>query len=278
MRGKVVGALVAAYVLAGSWVGAAPGRAQANPRPHNVGVVTETLVDRSRPTAANGDCAKLQSRTLPTTIFYPATGSAASTPVTAQPNAAPDASNAPYPLVVFAHGFGARAGSYQKLLEHLASQGFVVAAPTFPLSSGDSPCGAIAVDSVNQPEDLSFVIDAVLKQSKAKTGPLAGLVDRDAIGAAGHSNGAITMWGLVANTAVRDPRVDAAVVMAGTLQKYPKGRYDFTDAPPLLLVHGSNDALVPYDLGVAAFNEARGPKGLLTITGGDHGSSSGSNA
>ena len=276
MRGKLVGALViAAACLV---LGAPPVGAQAIGSPHNVGVVVETFVDRSRPTAANGDCPKLASRTLPTTIVYPAAGTPTSMPVTAQPSAAPDTSGAPYPLIVFAHGFGARAGTYQKLLEHLASQGFVVAAPTFPLSSGDSPCGAIAVDSVNQPEDLSFVIDSVLKQSAAKTGPLVGLVDREKIGAAGHSNGAITMWGLVANTAVRDPRVDAAIVMAGTLQKYPKGRYDFEDTPPLLLVHGSNDALVPYDLGVAAFNEARGPKGLLTITGGDHNSPSGPNA
>jgi dienelactone hydrolase len=247
--------------------------AQTTGAPNAVGVVTETYVDHTRPTAANGDCAKIASRTLPTTILYPAAGPTGST--AAQANAVPDTSGAPYPLIVFSHGFGATARTYEPLLEHLASRGYVVAAPTFPLTSTDSPCGPIAGDFVNQPEDQSFVVDSVLKQSAGKSGPLTGLVDRDKIGAAGHSNGAVTTWGLVGNTAVRDRRIDAAVIMAGTLEKFPKGRFDLAHAPPVLLVHGTDDSLIPYDLGVAAFNEARGPKGLLTIAGGSHGSAAG---
>lgn len=222
-----------------------------------VGTLEETFVDRSRPTAANGDCAKLPSRTLPTTILYPEGGSG------------------PYPLIVFAHGFSANPAAYTELLQHLAASGYVVAAPTFPLTSGESPCGAVAGDAVNQPEDLSFVIDEVLAMAKADTGPLAGLVDKTAIGAAGHSNGGVTMYGLAANTAVRDERVDAVAVLAGTAAKYPRGKYDFADAPPMLIAHGTDDTLVPYDAAIAGFNRARGPKGLLTVTGGDHMSSAG---
>jgi len=264
-------ALIAAALVAA----AAPVGAQ-TAGSHSVGVVSETFVDKGRPTAANGDCAKIPSRALPTTIYYPAAGTGGST--TAQENAAPDSSGGPYPLIVFSHGFGATARTYTPLLGYLASRGYVVAAPTFPLSSGDSPCGAIAGDFANQPEDQSFVIDSVLKQAAGKSGPLAGLVDRNEIGAAGHSNGAVTTYGLVANSEVRDPRIDAAVVMAGTLQRYPKGRFDFAHAPPMLLVHGTNDTLIPYDLGVAAYNQIRGPKGLLTITNGGHGSASGPDA
>ncbi len=170
------------------------------------------------------------------------------------------------------HGFGGDPELYAGLLRHWAANGFVVAAPRFPLSSGASPCGSVAGDSVNQPEDISFVISSVLKEAARGTGPLAGLVDPHKVGAAGHSNGGITMYGLVANTALRDPRVKAAAVLAGTPQRYPKGRYDFAEAPPILLVHGDADELVPYELGVGAFNRARGPKGLLTIAGGAHGS------
>jgi dienelactone hydrolase len=265
--------MVAALALAGSWATAAGAQTAGLPQ-HNVGVVGATFVDKSRPTAANGQCPKMPYRALPTTIYYPAVGQPNSTPLTAQPNAVPDTSNGPYPLIVFAHGFGATADTYQNLLAYLASRGYVVAAPTFPLSSATSPCGAIAGDFVNQPEDESFVIDEVLLRSRPK-GLLAGLVDRKRIGAAGHSNGAVTTWGLVGNTAVRDPRIDAAVIMAGTLEKFPKGRFDLAKAPAVLLVHGSDDSLIPYDLGVASFNEARGPKGLLTIRGGNHGSASG---
>lgn len=238
-----------------------------------VGVVTQAFVDKSRPTAANGDCKKIPSRTLPTTIFYPATGDASSD--TPQPDAAPDSQGGPYPLVAFAHGFGGNPQFYAPLLEHWAANGFVVAAVQFPLSSSASPCGAVAGDSVNQPEDVSFVISSVLKEAVRSRGTLAGLVDRHEVGAAGHSNGGITTYGLIANTKLRDPRVKAAAVLAGTLQRYPDGRYDFTKAPPVLLVHGTEDIEVPYELGVDAFNRARGPKGLLTIDGGDHGSAAG---
>src|SRR5262249_24707938 len=45
-------------------------------------------------------------------------------------------SGAPYPLVVFAHGFGASPESYTSLLAGIASGGYVVAAPLYPILSG----------------------------------------------------------------------------------------------------------------------------------------------
>jgi fermentation-respiration switch protein FrsA (DUF1100 family) len=222
-----------------------------------VSVTTLQLVDSSRPTAANGACPELPTRTLPTTVYSPAAGTA----------------DGPYPLIAFAHGYGATAETYADLLEHWASAGYVVAAPTFPLSSGRSPCGAIAGDVVNQPEDMSFVITSVLKEADQSSGPLAGLVDGEHIGAAGHSNGGITTYGLVGNTKLRDDRISAAAILAGTAQNYPKGKYDLAHLPPVLFVHGTDDALVPYAAAIKGFNAARGPKGLLSITAGDHGSS-----
>jgi dienelactone hydrolase len=174
---------------------------------------------------------------------------------------------------VFAHGFSATPESYAGLLAHWASAGYVVAAPTFPLSSGTSPCGAVAGDVVNQPQDMSYVITSVLRAAKGADGPLAGLVDADHIGAAGHSNGGITTYGLVGNTKLRDDRITAAAILAGTAQKYPKGKYDLAHLPPVLFAHGTDDDLVPYSAAINGFNAARGPKGLLSITGGDHGSS-----
>lgn len=235
---------------------------------HAVGVITETFVDTSRRTAANGSCAEIPTRTLPTTIFYPVVGDASS--AATQSGAAPDTAGGPYPLIVFAHGFSASPQYYEPLLTQWASAGYVVAAPTFPLSSSSSACGPVAGDSVNQPADVSFVITSVLREAGRDGNPLTGLVDKHKIGAAGHSNGGITMYGLVANTELRDKRVSAVAVLAGTPQRYPKGKYDFTKVPPILIVHGTDDTLVPYDAAVGAFNKVRGPKALLTITGGDH--------
>ncbi len=171
----------------------------------------------------------------------------------------------PYPLVVFAHGLGASPQGYQQLLSDWAAAGYVVAAPLFPLSSGDTPGGPDGGDIGNQPADMSFVIDQVLKASAASSGPLSGLVDANEIGAAGHSNGAITTLGLIGNSCCRDTRIKAAVVMAGTTEGLGRGRYQLADAPPLLIVQDLHDGLVPYPDAVAVYNQARGPKALLAL-------------
>jgi fermentation-respiration switch protein FrsA (DUF1100 family) len=237
-------------------------------KPHAVGVLTETFVDTGHQTNANGKCAASPSRTLLTTIWYPSTGTAGSS--TPRPGASPARSDGPYPLIVFAHGFAATPQLYQDLLTQWAAAGFVVAAPLFPLSSAKSRCGPVAGDSINQPFDMSYVITSVLKLSAATTGPLAGLVNAKEVGAAGHSDGALTTIGLVANTCCHDGRIKAAAILAGTAEGYPNGRYDFSLPPPLFIAHGSNDSIVPYEGGVDIFNRAHGPKALLTITGGNH--------
>ena len=173
---------------------------------------------------------------------------------------------APYPLIVFAHGLGGSPQGYSKLLTAWAAAGYVVAAPLFPLSSSETPGGADAGDIGNQPGDMSFVIDEVLKADSTPNGPLSGLIDPNEIGAAGHSNGAITTLGLIANSCCRDTRVKAAVVMAGATEGLGSGDYDMAEAPPLLIVQDLHDGLIPYGDAVAVFNQARGPKALLALS------------
>ena len=213
-----------------------------------VATTTMTFVDSSRSTASWGGMAAKPSRTLVTSIFYPGTSA-----------------GGPYPLIVFAHGLGASPQGYEQLLTDWAAAGYVVAAPLFPLSSNETPGGADGGDIGNQPADMSFVIDQVIKASTASSGPLSGLVDPKEIGAAGHSNGAITTLGLIGNSCCRDTRVKAAVVMAGTTEGLGRGRYQLADAPPLLIVQDLHDGLVPYPDAVAVFNQARGPKALLAL-------------
>lgn len=231
-----------------------------------VGMATETFVDSHRTTPAWNGSPQLPTRTLVTTILYPAAGPAGGAPV---PGATPDKAG-PYPLIVFAHGLGGTPQGYMNVLSAWASAGFVVAAPLFPLSNGNVAGGPDAGDVVNQPQDMSFVINAVLADSRAPSGVLSDLVEADEIGAAGHSNGAVTTLGLVANTCCYDSAVKAAVVMAGTTEGFPPGHYDFSKAPPMLLVHGTADQLIPYRSAPLIYNQARGPKGLLTLVGGSH--------
>jgi dienelactone hydrolase len=220
-----------------------------------VTTTTMTFVDTSRPTPPWNGMARKPSRTLVTTIWYPArrSGSVAT------------AGDGSYPLIVFAHGLGGSPQGYQKLLTAWAAAGYVVAAPLFPLSSSETPGGPDGGDIGSQPGDVSFVIDQMLKASAATNGPLSGLVDPNEIGAAGHSNGAITTLGLVANSCCRDSRVKAAVVMAGTTEGLGRGHYELAKAPPLLVVQDVHDGLIPYADAVAVYNQARGPKALLAL-------------
>ncbi len=229
--------------------------------------MTETFVNSKRPLTASG-ASDSTPRALETTILYPAEGEPAAAPVASAP---PDAANGPYPLIVFSHGLGASPAAYQGLLARWAAAGYVVAAPAFPKTNTAATGGIDPGDFANQPADVSAVITGTLQTAGEGDGPLAGLVQADDIGIAGHSLGGITTLGVAANSCCRDERVKAAVVMSGDPLTFPKGDFDYAKAPPILLVHGTDDQLVTYEASVDVFNAANAPKGVLTIKRGDHG-------
>ncbi len=235
---------------------------------HAVGVVSRAFVDRSRVTPANGDEPERSARTLPTKVYYPATGGRGGD---AGDNAPADRAGGPYPLVIFAHGLAEQQSFLAPLIERWVAAGYVVASPTFPLTQPYAPGGVNAADVQRQPGDVSFVIDQVLTEARRSSGPLSGLIDPARIAITGHSNGAITTLGAVANTCCRESRATAAIVMAGMDPPYAAGRYDFAAGPPTLLVHGVKDALIDYSNAVRVFNALPAPKGLLTLDESDHG-------
>ncbi len=231
-----------------------------------VGIRTQRIVSDATP-LVGGDADG--GRELLTTIFYPANGSPAEEPV---PDAAPDRADGPYPLIVFSHGLGGSPEYAAAMLTSWAAAGYVVAAPAFPGTTTNAAGGVDPGDYANQPGDVTAVISAVLDGSEASDGALSGLVDPGSVGVAGHSLGGITTLGVSSNSCCQDDRIGAAVVMAGDPLTFPGGTFEYDKAPPLLLVHGTDDDLVTYEASVDVFNEASPPKGLLTIDGGDHGS------
>ena len=164
-----------------------------------VGVTDYLFTDTSRGVPEYGGYPGEDVRTIPTTVWYPAER------------------GGPYPLVVFAHGFGRDAWFYEALLEGIASAGYVVVAPTIPLLSG-FPAGP--TDSVDWDEhygDLQFVTSTVLDLSASGDPILGGLIDPQRIAVAGHSDGALLAFGDGLEAGRTDARVRAVVAYAAFL-------------------------------------------------------------
>jgi len=224
---------------------------------YDVGTREETYIDATRPTARNGAYPGAPTRTLRTRFYFPTQ------------HGVPARTGAPFPIVLFSHGWTGTPEAYQLLLKQIASSGFVVVAPAYPLSNGAAPGGATIGDLLNQPKDASLVLDHVLAEAKGNTW-LTGFVDPSRIAAGGHSLGAFTTYGLVYNGCCRDARIKAAFVMSGIAAAFPKAKFFTGIDTPLLATHGDHDELVAYSGGRTSFDRANKPKYFMTILGGKH--------
>lgn len=235
--------------------------------PYAVGLQWYTFVDASRATPPHGAYPGRPSRRLPTLLVYPAEGDPAGPAVE---NAPPAEHGKGFPLLVFSHGFGGDSTSrLAELTERLVREGFVVAAPTFPLSSATATGGPTSVDYVNQPGDVSFVITQVLAVAHHDRA-LGRTIDRHKIGVIGNSLGAVTTLGVAANSCCLDPRIDAAVSLWGAESPFPGGSFFSEPTPPLMLVHGEADERLPYAGSVSTYDQAPPPKAFLTLEGAPH--------
>jgi predicted dienelactone hydrolase len=230
--------------------------------PYLVGTVQQTFVDPTRTTPSRGGNGGSSSRSIQTTIYYPA--STAPTAESPQPKVA----SGPFPLLVFAHGYEIDAAAYKPLLEDLAAGGFVVAAPDFPGTSTAYPGGAVRSDSLQQPGDISFVITQVLNAS-ATSGPFFDAVDPNAVGDSGQSDGGVTAAAAAYNTCCIDPRIKASSILTGGAFGF-EGQWFPPGTPPVLFLHATADEVNPYSASTSMFAQAQSPKYLFTIEGGDH--------
>ena len=264
----VVGVVITAGVVAaGTAVAAGPIAEHAKNRrggPYAVGVRSYVFVDASRSTPRNGAYPGAPARTLPTLLLYPAKGRRGAPVKTARPISKRHG----FPLIVFSHGMGATVPPYRSALERWVRKGYVVAAPTFPLSNATAPGGPSLGDYQQQPADVSFVLDRVLRAARWNRGGLRKTISRHRIGAAGHSLGAATTLALAANSCCRDRRVDAAVAWAGLQLPFTGGTYFSSPTPPLMLVHGTADATYPASVDI--YRQASRPKAFVTLVNGPH--------
>jgi predicted dienelactone hydrolase len=155
------------------------------------------------------------ARPLEATVWYPAL--AGGEPRVEYPifgvgqalaDAVPDTAGAPYPLIVFSHGFGGTRHQSTFFTEHLASHGFVVMAVDHPGTSlaaiGTGRQGglgnlldlgtvtdAIFTDFALRPLDVIRQLDAAARLT-APGGVLEGLIDVERAAVTGHSFGGYT--------------------------------------------------------------------------------------
>jgi pimeloyl-ACP methyl ester carboxylesterase len=198
------------------------------------------IVDTSRPLTSGGVTLS-NARSLPTDVWRPS---------------APGR----YPLVVFVHGYDVGPLTYQRFLSTLASSGYVVAGPSFPLEDPSRGNGLDRTDLPNEATDVSFVITTLL------AGPLVSRIQPSEIAVVGHSDGADVALMVGYQQGLVDPRVRAVVSDAPD----PMTGVVAPSSAPLLLLQGNEDSVVPYASSQRVFQQVRAPRYYLTLLGADH--------
>ena len=236
------------------------------PEDFAVGRLDLEVVDPSRPTAADParNLPDEPDRTMAVMVLYPAEGEpvADGTPVTGAP-----AERRSFPLVVFSHGVTATGPTYLGRLQRWARAGYVVAAPTFPRSSG--PGGQIG-DYVNQPDDVHFVTDELVRLADSDDHPLHGAIDGERIALAGHSLGAITTVGAGLHECCALDRTDAVIEISGIELPFPGGTLDPDRDTPFLAIHGAADPVVPVSGSDNLFAQSPAPSYYLRYSSAGH--------
>lgn len=220
-------------------------------------------IDRSRETPADRVFAGSPHRNLSTRLWYaeiPRNGSACK--------------NRRCALIVLAHGLGGNVDRLTSFARALATSGYIVAAPRFPLTSDDAPGGyGKGYDGIeNQPDDLSFVIDAALAAAATPGDPLHGRVDADRIGAIGHSMGGLTVIAATRSVCCTDRRIGAAVLVApATSARSGRARQPWNeDGPPTLLIAAARDRTFPMKSMQSFYQSIAAPRALVEIEEAHH--------
>jgi len=170
------------------------------------------------------------------------------------------AGDGPHPTLIAMHGFGASALDLLGLAPYIADGRFMVICPQgpmevpigptrgyawFPIRMGASP-DRTAIDDANRMV-TEFLNTALQKYP----------VDRKKLVVLGFSQGGM----MAMHVGLRRPRAPAAIVsysgmlIGGEHLAEAKARNARGEPPPILLVHGDQDAMIPFEAMFVAGNE-----------------------
>ncbi len=210
------------------------------------------LVDISRPTMANDAFEGSPVRELNGVAWYPR-----------------EQDEAPFPIIVYSHGFMSSVAEAEYLVDFLVPKGYVVVAVNYPLSHGGAPGGPTVDDVLNQPGDVSFVIDAMLARNADERDSLYGLLDPARIAAVGLSLGGLTTQLAAYHRNLRDSRLTTAVSIAGPSVFLEREFFQTSDIP-FMMIAGNADAIVPYGANAAPIPSRVADSLLVTLDRGSH--------
>ncbi|MBA3546033.1 MAG: dienelactone hydrolase family protein [Nannocystis sp.] len=188
----------------------------------------------------------------------------------------PLAAGGPWPLLVFSHCHSCTRFSSFSIAEHLASHGFVVAAPDhagntlFDELAGNS--AALGEDFLKiRRADLGAVLDAMLDpQSPVVPASLRGQSDPARVGAFGHSFGAAT----VGRLAQEDPRMRAAMPIAAPIENpfFPGNKVTDIHVPLLSILAEEDNSIGALGNNLIAqnFKSANPPIRLVRVRDAGH--------
>jgi len=186
------------------------------------------------------------------------------------------AAGGPWPLLVFSHCHSCTRFSAFSVAEHLASHGFIVAAPDhvgntlFDELAGDSAVIGEEFLKVRR-ADLGAVLDAML-DARSPTVPasLRGQSDAARVGAIGHSFGAAS----VGRLAQEDPRVRAAMPIAAPIENpfFPGNKIADIHVPLLTILAEEDNSIgaLGNNLIVSNFKSANPPIRLVRVRDAGH--------
>ena len=172
-----------------------------------------------------------------------------------------------FPLVVFSHGFAGFPEQSVSLTTHLASWGFVVAAPNHVERSLDGLLGT-ATQGVPKSTDLAVLqatLGLVENDSHGSSGILAGMVDPNRVVAAGHSAGACAAY----QFASADSHVKAWISYSVALEA-PDCPPPPAPTKPGMVMLGTTDGIIPAVESEKVYAGMHTPKYLVQIARAGH--------
>lgn len=175
-------------------------------------------------------------------------------------------SGGPFPLALFSHGFAGFPEQSITITTHLASWGFVVAAPDHVERSLDGLLGngTKGVPKLTDVKVLQDTIDLVEKEA-AGTGVLHGLVDSNRVVVTGHSAGA----GAAYQLAAVDPRIKAWISYSVAPGKDDGAGPTVPDKPGMVML-ATKDGIIAPAQSEAVYAGMKPPKWLVKIPDAGH--------